>query len=405
MIDDPALQFKIAKLYVEEKYKNNNHSFNLSKHINQKIKIGYFSSDFMNHATMHLMKKVFIQHNYNKFDIYFYSYGKKKDQVTDKFKKNISNFIDISNKSDDELVLYLRDQNIDIAIDLKGFCAENKFFLFSSKIAPIQVSYLGYPGTTGANFIDYIIADNILINEENRKFFSEKIIFMPDSYQANDNEKKISTKKLSREDYGLPKDKFVFCCFNKIAKINRKEFDTWLNILKQSSESVLWLLSENNVAISNLKNYAKKNGVDPNKIIFSSKQKLDIHLARHKLADLFLDTFTCNAHTTASDALWAELPIITKLGNTFASRVTSSLLTSIGLYELITYNINDYESLAINISKNKNKINGIKNKLKRNKVLKPLFNTEEFTRNIEKAYSSIYTRYVNSEVIEDIIIK
>ena len=402
MIDDPALQFKIAKLYVEKKYKNNDFSFNLSKNINKKIKIGYFSSDFMNHATMHLMKKMFTQHNYKKFDIYCYSYGTKKDQVTEEVKKSISNFQDISDKSDDELVLYLRDQKIDIAIDLKGFCSENKFFLFASKIAPIQVSYLGYPGTTGANFIDYIIADNILINEENRKYFSEKIIFMPDSYQVNDDEKIISTKKLLREDYGLPKDKFVFCCFNKTAKIHKKEFDTWLNILKQSSESVLWLLSDNNVAISNLKHYAEKNGVDPNKLIFSSKQKLDTHLARHKLADLFLDTFTCNAHTTASDALWAELPIITKLGNTFASRVTSSLLTSIGLDELITYNIKDYESLAVDISKNKNKINGIRNKLKRNKLSMPLFNTKEFTRNIENAYSVIYQKYLKGEKIEDI---
>ena len=194
---------------------------------------------------------MFIKHNHDKFDIYCYSYGKKKDEVTEEIKKSITNFKDISNKSDDDLIGYLRDQKIDIAIDLKGFCSDNKFFIFSRKIAPIQVSYLGYPGTTGANFIDYIIADNILINEEYRKFFSEKIIFMPDSYQVNDDGKKISTIKLSREDYGLPKDKFVFCCFNKIAKIHKTEFDTWLNILKQSSKSILWLLSENNIAINN----------------------------------------------------------------------------------------------------------------------------------------------------------
>ncbi|MBK69446.1 MAG: hypothetical protein CMF54_06635 [Legionellales bacterium] len=402
MINDSALQFKIAKLYVENKYKNNEYSFNLSRNINKKIKIGYFSSDFMNHATMHLMKKMFIKHNHDKFDIYCYSYGKKKDEVTEEIKKSITNFKDISNKSDDDLIVYLRDQKIDIAIDLKGFCSENKFFIFSRKIAPIQVSYLGYPGTTGANFIDYIIADNVLINEENRKFFSEKIIFMPDSYQVNDDGKKISNIKLSREDYGLPKDTFVFCCFNKIAKIHKTEFDTWLNILKKSAKSILWLLSENDIAINNLKKYAKKNGVDPNRIIFSSKQKLDVHLARHRLADLFLDTFTCNAHTTASDALWAELPIITKSGNTFASRVASSLLTSLGLDELITYNIKDYENLAINLSENKNKLNTINNKLKKNKLSMSLFNTLKFTRNIENAYSIIYDKYSKNERTADI---
>ena len=406
MVDDPKLQFKITKLYVEKKYaKIISSSYIFDKIKSKKIKIGYLSSDYRIHATMHLMKKMFVKHNQEKFEIYCYSYGKKKDRLTEEMNKNIKNFEDISGRSDQELISYLRKQKIDIAVDLKGFCSENKLFLFANRIAPIQVSFLGYPGTTGSKFIDYIIADKIVINNSNKNFFSEKVIFMPDSYQVNDDTRKISSKKITRKDYNLPDNNFVFCCFNKMGKIHKKEFNAWLSILQNTENSVLWLLSENNKAKSNLKKYADSKGIDPKRIIFCGKETLDLHLARHKLADLFLDTFIYNGHTTTSDSLWAGLPVITLCGNSFASRVAASLLKAIGLEKLITYNIEDYKNLAIELSKNKNKIEIIRKQLNENRIKKPLFDTSKFTRNIEKAYSSIYKRYINNEVAEDIIVK
>ena len=406
MVDDPKLQFKITKLYVEKKYENtHSNSYIYHKTKSKKIKIGYLSSDYRIHATMHLIKNMLVKHDQDKFEIYCYSYGKKKDRLTKQMNTNIKNFEDISEKSDQELINYLREQKIDIAVDLKGFCSENKFFLFANRIAPIQVSYLGYPGTTGSNFIDYIIADKVVINNSNKEFFSEKIIFMPDSYQVNDDTRKISPKKLSRKDYDLPDSNFVFCCFNKMGKIHKREFDTWLSILKNTENSVLWLLSENKIARGNLKKYAESNGLDPKRIIFCGKEKLDLHLARHKLADLFLDTFIYNGHTTTSDSLWAGLPVITMSGHSFPSRVAGSLLKAIGLEKLITYNIEDYKNLAIELSKNKNKIDKIRKQLNTNRFTKPLFSTNKFTRNIEKAYCEIYKRFVNNQIIEDIVIK
>jgi Predicted O-linked N-acetylglucosamine transferase, SPINDLY family len=255
---------------------------------------------------------------------------------------------------------------------------------------------LGYPGTTGSNYIDYIIADKKLISDERQKYFSEKVIYLPDTYQANDSKKKISNIAFAREEFNLPKNSFVFCCFNKAQKITPNVFDIWMKILNRVDKSVLWLLEDNKVSSENLKKEAAKRNINPGRIIFAKKTMLSDHLARHKLADLFLDTFIVGAHTTCSDSLWSGLPILTKTGSSLASNVSSSLLSAIGLNELVTNNESDYENLAVELANNPEKINNIKNKLLKNRLEKPLFNTKLFTKNIENAYKAIYERYVKN---------
>ena len=238
--------------------------------------------------------------------------------------------------------------------------------------------------------MDYIIADPIIIPPEFRNFYSEKIIYMPHTYQPTDNTRVISQKKITRSDVGLPENDFVFCCFNNTYKITSEEFDIWMRILKATKASVLWLFKSNQWAESNLKKEAQNRGVNPNRIVFADRLPQDEHLARHKLADLFIDTFNYNAHTTASDALWAGLPVVTKLGKGFSARVAGSLLNAIGLTELITVNKEHYESLILDLAKNPNKLIKIKEKLNKNRLLEPLFNTEEYTKNLENGYKEAH---------------
>ena len=233
----------------------------------------------------------------------------------------------------------------------------------------MQISYLGYPGTTGAKFIDYIVADPIVIPEDKRHLYSEKIIYLPDTYQPTDSKRPISEKLMSRKDQGLPSNSFVFCCFNNNYKISAREFDIWMRVLTKAKGSVLWLLKSNKWSEYNLKKEAEKRGVSADRLIFADRLPQSEHLARHKLADLFLDTFNVNAHTTTSDALWAGLPVVTKTGEGFAARVASSLLNSIGLPELITKSEEQYETLILNLFENPKKLSKITEKLIKNRLL------------------------------------
>jgi len=264
------------------------------------------------------------------------------------------------------------------------------------------VNYLGYPGTSGTNYLDYIIADKVLIPKDNQKYYSEKIVYLPDTYQANDSTKKISDKIFTREELGLPKDGFVFCCFNNNYKITPQVFDVWMRLLERVENSVLWILSENINISKNLKKEATIRGVDFNRIVFAERIKMNEHLARQKVADLFIDTFPYTGHTTASDALWVGLPVLTRIGKTFASRVSASLLNAIGLSTLVTSSAKEYEDLAIELATNPAKLKEIKNKLKNNRNTKALFNTPVFTRNIEKAYSLMYERYLINLPLDNI---
>ena len=404
LIDLPDLQKKNAENFVKNEYSlSSNLEPIVKRPLNKKIRIGYYSADFNNHPTSFLMIQLLELHDRSNFEIFCFSLANRKD---DEMRKRVSNscdkFLDVSLKSDEEIARISRDLNIDIACDVMGFTKGNKFQIFAEKCAPIQVSYLAFPGTTGANFIDYVIADKTVISQELKKYYSEKIIFLPDTYQVNDSAKKISDKVFTREEMGLPNDSFVFCCFNKNYKILPRVFDIWMNLLKKVKGSVLWLLVENSKARENLKKEATKRNIDENRIIFAKIMPLNDHLARHRCADLFIDTFPYTAHTTCSDALWAGLPVVTRIGKSFASRVSASLLNAIDLPELITHSEEEFENLALDFANNKNKLNQVKVKLEKNKISNSLFNTKLYTKNIESSYKIIYDRYLKDLPVEDV---
>jgi len=404
LIDLPDLQKKNAIKFVENQYSlTSNLGPIMKKTSNKKIKIGYYSADFNNHPTSFLMVHLLELHDRSNFEIFCFSLqNRKDDEMRKRVSKACDKFLDVSLKSDVEIAKISRDLEIDIACDVMGFTKGNKFQIFAEKCAPIQVSYLAFAGTTGANFIDYVIADKTIISKELQKHYSEKIISLPGTYQVNDSTKKISDKVFTREELGLPKNGFVFCCFNNNYKILPSVFDIWMRLLKKIKGSVLWLLVENSTAKENLKKEAVKRNVDENRIIFAKIMPLADHLARHRCADLFIDTFPYTAHTTCSDALWAGLPVITRVGNSFPSRVSASLLTAIDLPELITHTEKEFEDLAVEFANNKSKLDEIKIKLEKNKISKSLFNTKLYTKNIESSFKIIYDRYLNNLPAENI---
>jgi FkbM family methyltransferase len=359
-----------------------------------KIKIGYFSADFYNHATAYLIAELFEAHDKNKFELYGFAFGQsKKDEMKLRLSRQFNSFIDVQLKTAKEIASLSRELGIDIAVDLKGFTQDSRTEIFAYRCAPIQVNYLGYPGTMGAPYFDYIIADKIVIPEESKKNYIEKIVYLPNSYQVNDSQRIISQRVFSKVELGLPENGFIFCCFNNNYKITPSIFDCWMRILKAIQESVLWLFEDNPTAAKNLRKEAEMRGVASSRLVFAKRMPLDEHLARHRHADLFIDTLPYNAHTTASDALWAGLPVLTLIGESFPARVASSLLSAIGLPELITTTLEDYEAKAIELARNPYLIEKIKLKLAQNRLTTPLFNTQQFTKNIENAYKTMYERY------------
>ncbi len=358
---------------------------------NPRIRVGYFSSDFFNHATMHLMRRFFQLHSKSNFDIYIYSFNNNPDDnYTMELRSLPLLFQDISQLTDQEAVdLVLKDQ-IDIAVDLKGFTQGNRFSLFTYRLAPIQLSFLGFPGTTGSDCIDYLLADDTLIPPEYMHLYTEKVVHIPGSYQCNDDSRALEDVNLSREILGLPKDSFVFTCFNATQKISSEEFRIWMSLLRSVEGSVLWLLESNNLAESNLRSYAINHKVDPSRIIFANKTSLGAHLARHRFGDLFLDTFNYNAHTTASDALWAGMPLLTLKGKSFASRVSASLLTSLGLTDLITENHIEYYNKALMLATDHSYMDSIRSSLNTAIKSSSLFNTKLFTEKLEIIYTQLY---------------
>ena len=294
----------------------------------------------------------------------------------------------------------MRDQGIDIAVDLKGFTANNRAGIFAHRGAPLQVGYLGFPATMGAPFIDYIIADRQIIPPRLEAAYAEKVVRLPDSYQVNDRQRAIAERTPSRAEAGLPPRGFVFCSFNNSYKIRPATFDVWMRLLRQVEGSVLWLLQDNEAAVDNLRRHAEARGIAANRLVFAPRLDLDAHLARHRLADLFLDTFPVNAHTTASDALWAGLPLVTLSGETFVSRVAASLLAAVGLPELITASLGDYEALALKLATTPALLAAIREKLQVGRETSPLFDTDRFRRHIESAYLTMYERHLRGAAPE-----
>ena len=314
-------------------------------------------------------------------------------EMRQRLKHSFDHFIDATILSDEEIASRIRVTEIDILIDLKGFTQDARTNVFARRPAPIQANYIGYPGTMGAEYIDYIIADQTVIPENSKQYYLEKIVYLPTSYQVNDSKRFISDKAFTRTQLGLPPTGFVFCSFNNNYKITPRIFDCWMRILKQVESSVLWLLEDNPTAASNLRKEATTRGVNPERLIFAKRLPIAEHLARHRLADLFLDTLPYSAHTTASDALWAGLPVLTCLGETFAGRVAASLLNAIGLPELIAATPEAYEQMAIDLATHPEKLAVIKRKLAENRLTTPLFDTKLFTKHIEAAYIAMYERH------------
>ena len=406
--DDPDTQKQLAEIYVSDKYPNNNvlqKGSKLPKH--EKIRIGYFSNDFREHPVAYLTAELIELHNRDRFEVIAFSFGvNTQDPFRKRLQKSFDQFLDVRGNTDQQITQLSREMEIDIAIDLGGFTAECRTNVFAMRAAPVQVNYLGYPGTMGAEYMDYIIADRTVIPSEQTVHYSEKVAYLPDSFMTSDSSLKISEETYNRDQFGLPENAFIFCCFNASYKITPPTFIGWMRILKAVDNSVLWLSGMNQTAINNLKVKAVECGVNCDRIIFASRLPLaSEHLKRIQLADLFLDTFPYNAHTTANDALRVGLPVLTKIGRSFASRVAGSLLNVLELQELITKNQESYESLAIELATNSEKLQLIKKKLLRNLSSAPLYNSKLFTKGIESAYEAMYQRYQNDLPPDHLYIK
>jgi predicted O-linked N-acetylglucosamine transferase (SPINDLY family) len=311
-----------------------------------------------------------------------------------RLKASFVRFIDVETFSDEQIANLVRSSEVDILVNLMGFTTDSRSGIFAERPAPVQVNYLGYAGTMGAQYIDYILADRFVIPEGRQGSYSENVVYLPDSFMANDSKRKISERSPRRSECNLPETGFVFCSFNNSYKIGPQIFDIWMRLLRKLDNSVLWLSNTTETAIGNLRREAQCRGVDPGRLVFAPQvHRNEDHLARHKLADLFLDTLPYNAHTTASDALWAGLPVLTCLGETFAGRVAASLLNAIGLPELITTRPEAYEEMAIDLAAHPEKIAIIKTKVADNRLTTPLFDTGRFTRHIEAAYTAMYERH------------
>jgi protein O-GlcNAc transferase len=359
-----------------------------------RIRVAYLSADFREHPVSHLMAGMFESHNKSCFDVTAISFGPDDNsEMRQRLKASFERFIDANTYSDDQIANLVRSIEVDILVDLMGFTANSQTSVLARRSAPIQVNYLGYPGTMGAQYIDYIIADRIVISENQHEFYSEKVVSLPNSYQPNDRQRHVADKIFTRAEMGLPQEGFVFCCFNNNYKILPDIFDVWMRILKQVVGSVLWILEDNAAASTNLRKEAESKGINAKRLIFAKRLPPSEHLARHRCADLFIDTLPYNAHTTASDALWLGLPVLTCLGETFAGRVAASLLNAVGLPELITTTLEGYEGLAIELATHPEKLTVIKRKLVENRLTTPLFDTKLFTKHIEAAYTAMYERH------------
>lgn len=405
--DDAERQMLRAKVTAREKYQQEPLSLpSKLKRKHERLRIGYFSADFHDHATLYLLSGVLREHDKSSFEIFAYSFGRVRHGIMrDNVINEVHHFADVTDISNRDIVELARRHEIDIALDLKGYSRDNRFELFQYRLAPIQMNYLVYPGTLGAECIDYIVADSVLVPDDLRCFYTENVIYMPHSYQPNDNRRMIAATKTTRADFGLPEGAFVFCCFNNSYKISSREFDIWMRLLAQVEGSVLWLLQSTRWSQQNLRNEAGKSGIESSRLVFAGRLGHEEHLARHKHADLFIDTFNVNAHTTTSDALWAGLPVVTKIGQQFAARVSASLLTAVGLPELIANSEEEYEAKILELARDHQKLAGIRTRLSANRTTMPLFDTVRYTRNFEAGMRAAFDLYAEGKDAQDIVVR
>lgn len=392
--DSPARHCIRAQRYIAERFPTlNRPSFDRLPLRPRRLRIGYFSADFHDHATMILMGGLFERHDRSRFAIHAFSYGPDQDDAARRrLRAAVDHFEDVRALTDADIAALARREGIDIAVDLKGLTYYGRPGIFAHGAAPVQVGWLGYPGTLGAPLLDYLVADRWVIPDRQRGHYAEHIIRLPDCYQSNDDRRPIAATP-ARSVAGLPERDFVFACFNASYKIDPELFDVWMRLLGQIEASVLWLLGGEQQAEANLRKEATKRGIDPERLVFAQPQPNPEHLARLRLADLVLDCFIYNAHTTASDALWAGVPVLTTPGEGFAARVAASLLDTAGLPELIAPDRAGYEAMALDLARAPGKLAALRDRLAFGRLSSPLFDTSRFTAHLEAAYDMIDARW------------
>jgi protein O-GlcNAc transferase len=385
----PAEQLQCARRYVQDQPAHPL-LWQGEVYAHDRLRVAYLSADFNEHPTAYLTAGLFECHDTSHFEITALSFGQNDNSPPRRrLEAAFEHFIDVGSDSDQAIAELMRRSEIDIAVDLMGFTKDHRLGVLARRAAPIQVNYLGFPGTMAAPYMDYILADATVIPEDHDAFYAERVVRLPGTYQINDNRRAVGQRTPTRAECGLPQSGFVFCCFNNPQKITPQIFDIWMRLLRATDNSVLWLFAGNAKAVANLRLEAQKRGVAPERLIFAPKAGVADHLARHRLADLCLDTLPYNAHTTASDALWAGLPVLTCLGEAFAGRVAASLLKAIGLDALITRTLAEYEALALRLSRDPAYLATFKDALNRNRDTCLLFDTQSATRHIETAYQTM----------------
>jgi len=356
----------------------------------RKIAIGYFSCDFRNHSVSRLTAGLFEQHDRDEFAVLGFSYGgKHDDEYAQRIARGMDRFIDVSSMSDQDVASLSRSLGVDVAVDLTGMTFDTRLGIFAHRAAPVQATYLGYPGTTGCSFIDYVIADEVVIPGEDARFFSERPFHLPVSFQVNDSNRPRVDEPRPRTAYGLPEQGFVYCCFHNANKVTPDLFAVWMRVLRRVEGSVLWLVANNATFVNNLRRRAQESGVDPERLVFAPWADLREYVSRQQCADLALDTFYFNGGTTTSDALWAGLPVVTRKGTTFAGRMAASLLQAIGLPDLITHTAEEYEELAFRLATERGLLDSVKQRLVSNRATSSLFDTVAFTKHLEAAYRTM----------------
>ncbi len=360
-----------------------------------RIRIGYLSYDYRPHPVAFLIGELFTLHDAEKFEVYALSIGPDDaSPARQHFRDSCAHFIDLAPLSHIEAARTIHDLGIHVLVDLTGYTTGARTEILAMRPAPIQVNWLGYPATSGAPFMDYIVADRTIIPPELERFYSEAVVRLPDCYQLNDRRRPVAAHTPSRAECGLPAQGLVFACFNHTHKIMPGIFDIWMRLLDKTPGSVLWLLESNALAAANLRREAHARGIDPMRIVFAPRQPLAAHLARYRLADLALDTFPYTSHTTASDALWAGCPLLTRMGETFASRVAGSLLHAAGLAELVTQSFAEYEALALNLASDAARLRDLKQRLEAHRAAAPLFNAPGRVRDLEHAYLQMLVQWI-----------
>ena len=397
--DDPAAQLLCATSCVRSQHSKVPLQVSSgTQRAHDRIRLGYVSANFHDHAAAYLIAELFELHDRTRFEITGISFGPESRGATrSRLQASLDRFIDVRTMSDVDVATLLRDLEIDIAIDMMGHTLDARLDIFAYRPAPIQVNYLGYTGTIGAPFIDYIIADHFVVPAGDDAHYSERVVRLPECFQVTDSTNPVAEVTPSRVELGLPEQGFVFCCFNNSSKITPGMFDLWMRLMRHVDGSVLWLLWSNASAERSLRSEAEKRGVAPSRLVFAPKVPMDQYQAQHRVADLFLDTLPYNAHTTAGYALWAGLPVLTCPGKSFAARVACSQLNALNLPSLVTKSLDEYEGRALELATNPALLQAIKQNLVRAVVDAPLFHTDRYRRHLEAAYATMWERYTRGE--------